>query len=114
MSLDMEVLRQAVQAEIDIAVNQLTVQQLAPLNVLLAGLLVAVENDEALRVHAIQSIGETLIAAQKADAIDQRGTDYVNMALSMLKRRVVAKEYLQLARVLLDQTKTETPKRHSE
>lgn len=107
MSLDIELLRQAVQADIDIAVNRLAAK-VSPLNILLAGLLAAVESDEALREQAVTWIGEALDAAKKANAVDQDGTAYVEQALAMLKRKAVAKEYLQLARTHLGST----PEKH--
>lgn len=107
MSLDIELLREAVQAEIDIAINRLAAK-VSPLNILIAGLLAAVESDEALREQAVTWIGEALDAAKKAGAIDPDGIDYIEQALAMLKRKAVAKEYLQLARSHLGSASAET------
>lgn len=107
MSLDVELLKEAVQAEIDVAIKRFAAQKVAPLNLLVWGLLMAAETDEALRDQAIKAIGEVLAEARKTNGLDPDADSHVEMVLAMLKRRAVAKEYLQLARAHLGSTKAE-------
>lgn len=105
MTKDIDLLRQAVQADIDIAINRLLSQKIAPLNILICGLLLTVESDETLRKDAIKWTGELLDEARSANGIDADGVVYVEQAIDMLSRRTVAKASLQMMREHVGQAK---------